>query len=78
MFNISSRILKLPRDISALKGIASISSTTKLLALNSNNVTQGNYKFNDKPDYNSHNCSYKYLCYVVLFGTTSYAAYKFW
>ncbi|KAJ0179989.1 hypothetical protein K1T71_004580 [Dendrolimus kikuchii] len=79
MYSIPSRIFKIHRDVSAIRNITSIGFVSKLLISRTSNATQRNYNTEQKFGYNIlENYSYRYLCYLLLFGATSYTSYKFW
>lgn len=79
MYSVSTRLLKIPTDVTALRKFTSIGSTCNILAVTNKPFEIKRYQSTDKSYYsNSQQYSYKYLCYSLLIGAAAYTSYKFW
>ncbi|CAK1604060.1 unnamed protein product [Parnassius mnemosyne] len=83
MYGYTSRLLKVPREISAIRKIPQIGKVSNVaVPINLNHCCYSHKKyFTDTPrdDHNnSQRYSYKYLLYSILFSTAAYTSYKIW
>lgn len=78
MYNISSRIFKIPKEIVKIRHAPHVGEVTKVVTPI---VTKFINFHSNKSHYNSERFrkySYKYLLYSILFGATTYTSYKIW
>ncbi|XP_049702786.2 calcium uptake protein 1 homolog, mitochondrial isoform X2 [Helicoverpa armigera] len=80
MYSVSSRLIKIPIELSTIRYVASVQTSSKILSVTSNEKLnlQQNYSTNSNHDTHREGYSYKYLCYSLLFGAAAYTSYKFW
>ncbi|CAH0727849.1 unnamed protein product, partial [Brenthis ino] len=78
MYNISSRIFKIPKEIVKIRHATQVGEVTKIVTPI---VTKFINFHSNKSQYNNERFrkySYKYLLYSILFGATTYTSYKIW
>ncbi|KAJ8732631.1 hypothetical protein PYW07_015230 [Mythimna separata] len=80
MCSITSRLLKFPTEIAALRNVTCMRTSSKIFALPPHQTfdLQRNYSTRKDSDKHWNGYTYKYLCYSVLFGAVAYTSYKFW
>lgn len=84
MYCISPQLMKIPRGITAVRKFPSFGNTVNFVPPTVNKslfLPRGDFN-NDKRNQdttdNFRKYSYKYMCYSILFATTTYASYKIW
>ncbi|XP_039748664.1 calcium uptake protein 1 homolog, mitochondrial-like [Pararge aegeria] len=82
MYNITSCLFKLPKEIPILRKVPHFGEVSKIVtAIGCNQVHICQRYYNSQNKQNNENLrrfSYKYLLYSVLFSATAYTSYKIW
>ncbi|XP_023951076.2 calcium uptake protein 1 homolog, mitochondrial isoform X2 [Bicyclus anynana] len=75
MFNVTSRLIKLPKEVTILRKVPQFAT-----AVVCNQSPSQRYYYSNKNQNNEglRRFSYKYLLYSALFGATAYTSYKIW